>query len=455
MQRNAPAAASQGAVAARPVFTPKGLNHPGRPLAICARRPATYFRRMVAAPPRSALPSPTTPSRILTAVPRCDGHDSAILTINLELARRGFEVIYLGYDQSASAIARAAVQEDVHAVGLSSYNGGHVVFFREVVAQLRARGAADIPVLGGGGGTITAADARAMRRGGVRRIFFAGTPLDEVVSLVQRETASVRRSTRVLRGDRSLARAISLAESSDRAPRPAPKSKSRPAAKKPFVVGVTGPGGAGKSTLIDELTSRFLREHPAGRLAILANDPSHPGAGGALLGDRVSAIYAQTDRVFFRSLATRGSPTGLSAAIPRALDVLRASGEFDLIFVESVGIAQDGDPFACWRSPNRLVDAVALVVSPHYGGRVQLQKIPLLDGADWVVLNKGDDPRATAAKAELAERLGPSAPAGRLHTTTAANHQDFGTHRLYGAIADLAGLVSTGGEKPCLLPEFA
>src|SRR6266498_372997 len=115
-----------------------------------------------------AVPAPSRrpPLRILTAVPLCDGHDSAIVTINLELARHGAEVIYLGYHQSASAIARAAVQEDVHAVGLSSYNGGHLVFFREVIRQLRARGGGNIGVFGGGGGTITAADERVLKHAG-------------------------------------------------------------------------------------------------------------------------------------------------------------------------------------------------------------------------------------------------------------------------------------------------
>src|ERR1017187_2294000 len=129
------------------------------------------------------------PLRVLTAVPLCDGHDSAIVTINLELARHGIEVIYLGYHQAASTIARAAVQEDVHAIGLSSYNGGHLVFFREVLAQLRARGAADIPLFGGGGGTITMADERVMKRAGVDRIFFAGTPLAEIMQAITHDYA--------------------------------------------------------------------------------------------------------------------------------------------------------------------------------------------------------------------------------------------------------------------------
>src|SRR5688572_19910374 len=122
------------------------------------------------------------PIRLLTAVPICDGHDSAINTINLELIRHGIEVIYLGYHRSARDIVRAAIQEDVRAIGISSYNGGHVEFFAEVIDLLRERGAGDIGVFGGGGGTISHADAKVMRRKGVDRIFFAGTPLDEMVA---------------------------------------------------------------------------------------------------------------------------------------------------------------------------------------------------------------------------------------------------------------------------------
>ncbi|HEX6764791.1 MAG TPA: cobalamin-dependent protein [Polyangiaceae bacterium] len=374
------------------------------------------------------------PRRILTAVPLCDGHDSAITTINLELVRNGWEVVYLGYHQAASAIARAAVQEDVHAIGLSSYNGGHVVFFREVAERLRARGAKDIPLFGGGGGTITASDEKAMRRAGVRRIFFPGTTLAEMMAAISRAVPSPSTKTRAFRADRALGRAITLAESSAR--RTPDAHRGRRNGRRMLTVGVAGPGGAGKSTLIDELTSRFLRKHPAGRIAVLANDPSHPDAGGALLGDRVSAIYSDDDRVFFRSLATRGSLTGVSSAVPAALGVLEASGQFDLVFVESVGIGQESDPFGVFGGRPRLVDVVLFVLSPHYGGRIQLQKIPLLRGADLAVLNKCDDPRATSAKAEVSALVSEATGARGLYATVASKHDDAGVDALYEAIVE-------------------
>jgi len=394
---------------------------------------------------RRAQPAPL---RLLTAVPVCDGHDSAVTTVNLELARHGAEVIYLGYHCAASAIARAAVQEDVHAVGLSSYNGGHRAFFREVLAQLRARGASDIPVFGGGGGTITAADERAMKRDGVDRIFFAGTPLDGIMASIKADYARELGKDARMRGDRALGRAITLSEGAARVPGVSGRAR---AVGEAFVVGVAGPGGAGKSTLIDELTSRFLRRRPEGRLAILANDPSHPDSGGAILGDRVSAIYSQDDRVFFRSMATRGSLTGLSAAAPAAIASLRACGEFDLVFVESVGIGQESDPFGVFGRGPRLADAVLFVLSPHYGGRMQLQKIAMLNGADLVALNKCDDPVARTASAEIAARLASNGKDQPLHATVAARHHDPGVDRLYAAMAQMAGLerlASLAGSHP-------
>ncbi|MBI5423864.1 MAG: cobalamin B12-binding domain-containing protein [Opitutae bacterium] len=421
---------------------------------------------MAAANPRRAAAVHAAPLRILTAVPICDGHDSAVTTINIELARHGIEVIYLGYHQSATTIARAAIQEDANVVGLSSYNGGHIVFFKEVVDRLKALGSGDIPVFGGGGGTITLADERVMKRQGTDRIFFAGTPLDDIMALIKREYARDAKPNAKFKGDRALARAITLAETAmfegragplgpprmAKTARPAvapyPKAKS---AKRSHVLGIAGPGGAGKSTLIDELTSRFLRNVPQGRIAILANDPSHPDTHGAILGDRVSAIYAQDDRVFFRSMATRGSLTGLSAAAPAAIDILKKSGEFDLILVESVGVGQESDPFGVFGG-KKLVDATLFVLAPYYGGRIQLQKIALLNGADFVALNKCDHPMAHTAKAEIQARLDYNGKGQTLHTTTAAKHFDPGVDSLFRALAERGGLtLSTGGEPACQL----
>ena len=399
---------------------------------------------MAASPRRIRAPAPL---RILTAVPVCDGHDSAVTTINIELARHGLEVIYLGYHQSASAIVRAAIQEDANVVGISSYNGGHIVFFKEVVDQLRKSGNGDIPVFGGGGGTITRADERVMQRQGTDRIYFAGTPLDDMMAEIKKNYARAPRPGVKLKGDRALARAITLAECRAGSPDPAANITSRakgkagsgdPALQKPFVLGVAGHGGAGKSTLIDELTSRFLRSNPTGRIAILANDPSHPDTGGAILGDRVSAIYAQDDRVFFRSLATRGNLTGLSASAPAAIDLLKRSGEFDLILVESVGVGQESDPFGIFGKAKKLTDAVLFVLAPYYGGLIQLQKIALLNGADLVALNKCDHPMAHTARAEIQARLDQNHKGQVLHPTTAAKHFDAGVDKLFDAIAALA-----------------
>lgn len=376
------------------------------------------------------MPSTNGSIRILTAVPICDGHDSAINTINLELIRAGVEVIYLGYHRSARDMARAAIQEDVRAVGISSYNGGHVEFFAEVAKLLRQQGAGDIRVFGGGGGTITEADGRAMLRRGVDRIFFAGTPLDEITGFVLKQyggSGTARRAPGGATGDLKLSRQLSQVVGGARAKRSAGARGGRGGrGGGGRVIGVTGPGGAGKTTLIDELVLRALKEDPHWRIAILSHDPSilgPGGTGGALLGDRAAMIYSQNDRVFMRSLATRGQPGGVAAHTRAGLEMLR--GEFDLVFVETVGIGQESAPLA------GDVDVTLFVMSPEYGSRLQLQKIVMLDRADIVVVNKSDQAGAKTARAEVEHRLLSNHRGQRVIATQASLHADRGVDELF------------------------
>lgn len=361
--------------------------------------------------------------RLLTAVPLCDGHDSAVMAVNQELIHHGFEVVYLGYHRSAKDIVRAAIQEDVRAIGISSYNGGHVDFFREVVELLSGFEHADIGVFGGGGGTITSEDAEKMKEFGVDEIFFAGTSFSWITQRLcelyseRREDVRTTSQYQTHISDSDLSRVLTNYDYRNT------ESPRRIATK---VIGFTGPGGAGKSTLIDEWIRGYLRDNTNGRVAVLSHDPSSSKRAG-LLGDRATMIYSQDDRVFMRSLASRGVLGGLASSSAHCLSWLTSEAAgFDHVLVETLGVGQEAMPF-----DGIDIDCKVLVLHPEYGARLQLQKILMLDSADVVVINKADWAGCSRAMEEVSDQLSLSAGGETgIYCTQANQHCDLGVMKL-------------------------
>ncbi len=338
--------------------------------------------------------------RVVTAASLFDGHDAAINIMRRILQAEGAEVIHLGHDRSVDEIVKAVLEEDAAAVAISSYQGGHNEFFRYLVDRLRACGASHIRVYGGGGGTITSEEIGALHAYGVARIFSPDDGrrlgLQGMIRLILDECARsvVVEEPEPLLTQLSLERPLAVAklitwfeEAGEREARRCGALREKLAARVHGngapVVGLTGTGGAGKSSVADELVRRFRLDFEAARIGLLLVDPTRRRTGGALLGDRIRLNAIQSPQVFVRSLATRAQHLALSQAVSDAIAVLRAAG-FDLVLVETAGIGQSDSEIV------DLVDLSVYVMTPEYGAASQLEKIDMLDLADFVVINKSD-----------------------------------------------------------------
>ena len=339
------------------------------------------------------------PVRVVTAAALFDGHDAAIHIMRRILQASGAEVVHLGHNRSVEDVAVAALQEDAHGVAVSSYQGGHMEFFRYLRERLDALGGAHIRVFGGGGGVIVPEEIAALQAEGAvdriyspedgRRLGLQGMIDDMLarmdVDLVTR--AGPADPAALTAGDQAaLARAITQIEGAIAAPGTRPAAlldaiHAAAAANPTPVVGLTGTGGAGKSSLTDELIARIRLDAPTLRLAVLSVDPTRRRSGGALLGDRIRMNHLDGAHVFFRSLATRTRKGELSDALPDAIAACRAAG-CDLVIVETSGIGQ-GDA-----DITDLSDVSVYVMTPEYGAPSQLEKIDMLELADLVVVNK-------------------------------------------------------------------
>jgi isobutyryl-CoA mutase len=332
------------------------------------------------------------PVRFVTAASLFDGHDAAINIIRRLLQAHGAEVIHLGHNRSVREVVAAAVGEDVHGVAVSSYQGGHLEYFRYLVDELRDAGLAHVRVFGGGGGVIVPAEIEALEAYGVTKVFSPSDGqqlgLDGMVDAMVRAcdvdlTREPPRLDDVLAGSaRALARAISCVEAGTLDPDVLSQLRTLAAQRTVPVLGITGTGGAGKSSLTDELLLRFrLDQGEKLRIVVLAVDPTRRRTGGALLGDRIRMNAIDTPQVTFRSMATRGAAGELPGALPDVIALCRAAGA-DLVVVETPGIGQ-GDAAVVTHA-----DVSLYVMTPEFGAATQLEKIDMLELADVVAINK-------------------------------------------------------------------
>lgn len=333
--------------------------------------------------------------RIVTAASLFDGHDAAINIMRRIIQSTGCEVIHLGHDRSVEEVVNTAIQEDVQAIAMTSYQGGHIEYFKYMHDLLKEKGAPQIKIFGGGGGTILLSEIEELHQYGITRIYHPddgrAMGLQGMINdLVQKADFAVG-DTLTNEIDRlaekhvpSIARLISAAESYPEVAAPVMAKVHEMAAKYSVpVLGITGTGGAGKSSLVDELVRRFLLDFEDKRIAVVSVDPSKRKTGGALLGDRIRMNAIRNERVYMRSLATRQSNLALSKHVSEAIQILKAAN-YDLIILETSGIGQSDTEILDHS------DVSLYVMTPEYGAATQLEKIDMLDFADVIALNKFD-----------------------------------------------------------------
>ena len=334
----------------------------------------------------------SAPLRFVTAASLFDGHDAAINIMRRLIQAQGAEVIHLGHNRSVDDIVRAAIQEDADGIAISSYQGGHMEFFQYMVDRLRELGADHIKVFGGGGGTITPDEIKSLMEYGVERIYHPHDGMElgleaMIADLIERTVAARRPTIAPPKPESSvdIAAAISAIEERifDETELTRLRKEWQIQAGQVPVIGITGTGGAGKSSVTDEILNRFLSCFPDMRIAVLAVDPTRRRTGGALLGDRIRMNSLRSERVYMRSIATRRQHLATSEMLGDHILFLKSLG-FDLVIVETAGIGQSDSEIV------DMVDFSVYVMTSEYGAASQLEKIDMIDFADLIVLNKYD-----------------------------------------------------------------
>ena len=384
--------------------------------------------------------------RFVTATSLFDGHDASINIFRRILQASGAEVIHLGHNRTGLDIVETAIEEDAHAIAVTSYQGGHIEFYQYLHDLLVERGAGHIRLFGGGGGTILPAEGQELAEYGVTRVYSPDDGrelgLQGMVSdmLVKSDFATGELeddfdlSMLTTSNNQTVARLISAAENyADKYPEILEEIESVAVKSVAPVVGITGTGGSGKSSLIDELVRRFLLDFPDLKLAILSVDPSKRRSGGALLGDRIRMNSLPHPRAYMRSLATRQPNLALSPHVRHAINIVKAAG-FDLVILETSGIGQSDTEIVDFS------DLAMYVMTPEYGAATQLEKIDMLDFADLIALNKADKEGALDALRDVRKQYRRNHlefDAGEedlpIHLTVASDFNDPGTNRFYKA----------------------